>query len=140
MATSGILRLTIIEAKLTRDTEFFSKMDPFVKISMRDQNYKTKVLQGGGKLPKWNETFDLDVKYVGDDMHVEVRDEDVTASDLIGECTIKLSSLCINGGLDDWFDIQYKGKKSGTIHLKGVWTPIKAPGTATATTNPAQVA
>ena len=38
-------------------------------------------------------------------MLVEVRDEDVTTSDLIGECTIKLSSLCINGGLDDWFDI-----------------------------------
>jgi len=36
MATSGILRLTIIEAKLTRDTEFFSKMDPFVKVTMRD--------------------------------------------------------------------------------------------------------
>jgi len=25
----------------------------------------------------------------------------------------------MNGGLDEWFDIQYKGKKSGTIHLKG---------------------
>ena len=71
-------------------------------------------------------------------MHVEVRDEDVTTSDLIGECTIKLSSLCINGGLDDWFEIQYKGKKSGTIHLKGIWTPTKAPVAATA--NTAQVA
>ena len=32
MATTGKLRLTVIEAKLTRDTEFFSKMDPYCKI------------------------------------------------------------------------------------------------------------
>ena len=25
--------------------------------------------------------------------------------------------------MDDWFPIQYKGKQSGQIHLKGVWTP-----------------
>lgn len=32
MATTGKLRLTVIEARLTRDTEFFSKMDPYCKI------------------------------------------------------------------------------------------------------------
>jgi hypothetical protein len=31
-ATSGKLKLTVIEAKLTRDTEMFGKMDPFCKI------------------------------------------------------------------------------------------------------------
>ena len=35
MATSGALRLEIIEARLTRDTEFFSKMDPYVIIKTR---------------------------------------------------------------------------------------------------------
>jgi Ca2+-dependent lipid-binding protein len=57
MATSGQLKLTVIEAKLTRDTEVFSKMDPFCKIQIREQMFKTKVLQGAGKVPKWNETF-----------------------------------------------------------------------------------
>jgi hypothetical protein len=33
--TSGKLRLTIVEAKLTRDTEFFGKMDPFVIVEYR---------------------------------------------------------------------------------------------------------
>jgi Ca2+-dependent lipid-binding protein len=78
-------------------------------------------LQGAGKLPKWNETFDIDVKYIGDDLLIECLDEDVTTSDLIGSTNIKLSSLCMNGGMDEWFDIQYKGKKSGTIHLRGTF-------------------
>ena len=38
-------------------------------------------------------------------MTIEVRDEDVTSSDLIGSTVIKLSSLCTNGGLDEWFKL-----------------------------------
>ena len=42
----------------------------------------------------------------------------------VGSTTIKISSLCTNGGMDDWFPIQYKGKKAGQVHLKGEWTPM----------------
>ena len=56
-------------------------------------------------------------------MTIKVYDEDVTASDLVGESTIKLSSLCIGTGIDEWFPIQYKGKQSGTVHLKSTWRP-----------------
>jgi len=83
MATTGILRLHVIEAKMTRDTDFFSKMDPYVVIETRDQKLKTRVKQGAGKLPRWDEVFDLDVKYIGDDMKVTVLDEDLTSSDLV---------------------------------------------------------
>jgi Ca2+-dependent lipid-binding protein len=66
---SGKLKLTVVEAKLTRDTEaMFNKMDPFVTLKLREQNFKTKVLQGAGKTPKWDEVFDFDVKYIGDDL------------------------------------------------------------------------
>jgi Ca2+-dependent lipid-binding protein len=66
---SGSLQLTVVEAKLTRDTEaMFNKMDPFVTLKLREQNFKTKVLQGAGKTPKWDEAFDFDVKYIGDDL------------------------------------------------------------------------
>jgi len=125
MATSGTLRVTVVEAKLTRDTEFFSKMDPFVVIETRQQKLKTKTMQGAGKTPKWDQIFDIDVKYIGDDMKLQVFDEDVTSSDLVGETTIKLSSLCVNGGLDEWYTIGFHGKQSGTVHLKGQWTPAK---------------
>ena len=65
----------------------------------------------------------IDVKYIGDDLHLAVMDENVTDSDTVGDATIKLSSLCIGTGLDEWFEIQYKGKKAGVIHLKSTWKP-----------------
>ena len=96
-------------------------MDPFVAIKYREQSFKTKVLQGAGKAPVWDETFDLEVKYVGDDLVLEVMDEDVTTNDHVGSTTIKLSALCSNGGIDEWFEIQHKGKVAGKVHLVSVF-------------------
>ncbi len=42
----------------------------------------------------------------------------------VGESTIKISSLCVNNGIDEWFPIQHKGKQSGQVHLKSVWKPM----------------
>ena len=105
MATSGALALTVVEARLTRDTEAFGKMDPYVKISTRQEMYKTTVKQGAGKTPAWNETFNLDVKYIGDDLTIEVFDEDVGSDDKIGESVIKLSALCVGTGIAEWFQV-----------------------------------
>ena len=54
-------------------------------------------------------------------MHLMVMDENVTDSDVVGESTIKLSSFCVNEGLDEWFEIQYKGESAGHIRLKSRW-------------------
>ena len=79
MATSGKLRVHILEARLTRDTETFGKMDPYVMINTRMQRCRTRTMDNAGKNHKWHgELMDVDVKYIGDDMHLEVFDEDVT--------------------------------------------------------------
>ena len=57
MATSGKLSLTIIEARLERDTEMFGKMDPYAVIKYRQETFRTKEHTDGGKTPTWNETF-----------------------------------------------------------------------------------
>ena len=80
-------------------------MDPYCILKVRDDTWRTKVLDEAGKFPKWNETFDIPVKYVGDDLNIQVLDEDLTKSDLVGSTSIKMTSLCCNGGMDDWFDI-----------------------------------
>ena len=56
-------------------------------------------------------------------MTIQCYDEDPGSDDLIGEATIKLSALCVNGGLDEWFQIAYRGKSSGQVHLKAQFTP-----------------
>ena len=77
-----------------------------------------------GMDPAWpNECMNIDVKYVGDDLNLAVMNENMTSDDSIGEATIKLSSLCIGNGLDEWFEIQHKGTPAGHIHLKSEWSP-----------------
>ena len=126
MATNGTLCLTIVEARLDRDIETLSKMDPYVIIHNRFQKCRTATHDEGGKEPIWNETLELDVKYIGDDIKVWVMDENITADGCIGEASIKLSSLCVNGGLDDWWIVTHKGKKAGSLHMKGDWKPTNS--------------
>jgi len=99
------MKLTVVAAKLTRDTETFSKMDPFVELKLREQTLRTKVLKSAGKTPVWDETFDLDIRYVGDDLQLDVLDEDIISNERIGSAIVKVSALCANGGVDEWFEV-----------------------------------
>mmetsp|Transcript_19302 Transcript_19302/g.13863 ORF Transcript_19302/g.13863 Transcript_19302/m.13863 type:complete len:99 (-) Transcript_19302:508-804(-) len=96
----------------------FGKMDPYCVITYREETFKTDVKNNAGKKPKWDQTYQIDVKYVGDDINVKVYDKDVFGSDYVGQANIKWSSLCMNGGMDDWFDLMYSSKKAGSIRLK----------------------
>ena len=43
MGSIGKLRVYLLEAHLTHDTEFFGKMDPYVKMTCRDEEWKSSV-------------------------------------------------------------------------------------------------
>ena len=43
MATAGLLQVNVKEARLTRDTEMFGKMDPYVRVTNRMQVVCTSV-------------------------------------------------------------------------------------------------
>ena len=48
----------------------------------------------------------------------------MTNNDLVGSGITKMSSLIIDGhGIDEWFEIQYKGKSAGSVHLRTEWEP-----------------
>jgi hypothetical protein len=53
--------------------------------------------------------FDVDVKYIGDDILVEMWNENsITADELIGTMRLKISALCTNKGVDDWWALMFK--------------------------------
>jgi len=120
---SGHLRVEVVEARLTRDTEMFGKMDPYCVISLGEQKFRTRVLDGAGKTPKWHQAFEFDVVSGSDHVSVQVFDEDVGKDDIVGNALLQVSTLCVKSGVDDWFTICYKGKQAGQIHLKSEWTP-----------------
>ena len=140
--TSGTLQLEVVEARLTRDTQSIGKMDPYLMITMRQQKFQTQPHSSGGKTPTWEETFEINVKNVGDDITIKVCNKNLTSDDTvsiyfisslipviiyacaqIGATSISASSLCLEAGVDDWFPIQFKGKQSGQVHLKSTWRP-----------------
>ena len=54
-STFGKLIASPKEATLTRDTEIFAKMDPYLVLKYNGIVHKSKVHNGGGKKPRWND-------------------------------------------------------------------------------------
>ena len=125
MATQGTLRLTIVEAQLTRDTGTADdlKMDPYAVIKNRSNAQRTETKWDAHKTPVWNETLDLQVSNISDNLSIRVMDENEATNAQIGECQVKMASMCVSGGLDAWFPIMHDSKPAGQLHLTGEWLP-----------------
>jgi hypothetical protein len=54
---------------------------------------------------------------------MRVWDQDFASSDAIGFAKIKVSSLMINCGVEDWFEIMFENKKAGEILIKSHFEP-----------------
>ena len=55
----GKLIIRPLEANLIRDTEFLTKMDPYVILKCEGMTKRTKTHESGGKHPFWNEVNHL---------------------------------------------------------------------------------
>ena len=79
---------------------------------------KTKVHENGGKSPAWNQTFEIPLGSVSDEVHFEIRDDEVMGSRVIASAHIKGSALAINGGTREWFSVYHDDKQAGRLHLE----------------------
>ena len=85
-----------------------------------DNDTKNKL----GSVLSWNgELVEFNLNYIGDDLHISVWKKDVGKYDLVAEAIIKLSGICLNGGIDEWYLLQHKGRDAGYHHLKTIWHP-----------------
>jgi Ca2+-dependent lipid-binding protein len=121
----GTLHVTIKEAHLTHDVKKLGKMDPYVRIVCRDFNWKSAADRNGSKKPVWehDNSFDIDVKYLGDDIYFKVLDEDKGKDEKVGDGCAKISTFCAQEHSDLWLDIEYKGKDAGKVRFVTHWKP-----------------
>jgi Ca2+-dependent lipid-binding protein len=84
-ALGGVLKILVKKGKLYRDTEAIGKMDPFVEIEYKNKKYRTRVKEEGGKLPVWNQTLEIPLESLLDEIKVCCYDQDSFTNDLIGE-------------------------------------------------------
>ncbi|RIA85615.1 C2 domain-containing protein [Glomus cerebriforme] len=115
----GQLEVTVVEGRKLKETDFFDKADPYVRLSLDKQNkQKTRAIDDAGSEATWNEKFVFDVVEGRNELFIEVFDEDVGSDDLIGGTTVPLSQVFQQGYVDQWIHItRPSGKPAGEIHL-----------------------
>ena len=121
----GTLKVKPIAAKLTRDTEWVGKMDPYVKIRLGGAEKVSSIQHGAGKFPSWGDemVFERRGEYQID---IQVWDYDtMSKDDLIGETSIPLQNTLDKKQSDDWYTISYKGRPAGQIRIVMNWDPPK---------------
>lgn len=120
---SGTLIIRPICAKLTRDTETFGKMDPYCKVTLGTFTQKTKIADGAGKFPNWQDQL-VFKKGHEDSITVEVWDYDsASKDDLVGSATVPLSRMLATHKWEDWIEITHRGRKAGEVRLGCEFTP-----------------
>ena len=91
MASLGKLTIELLGAKFTRSTDLIKKMDPYVCFECREFEWKSSTCEKGGKKPEWQgQTFEIDVKYLGDDIRFFAKDDDPGKDEKIGSGDSKL--------------------------------------------------
>ncbi|XP_056858816.1 synaptotagmin-4 [Raphanus sativus] len=119
----GVLAVTVVAAEDLPAVDFMGKADPFVVITLKKAEAKSKTRVVPDSLnPVWNQTFDFVVEDALHDLLIlEVWDHDKFGKDKIGRVIMTLTRVMLEGEFQEWYALD--GAKSGKlcIHLK--WTP-----------------
>ena len=70
-------------------------MDPYVEIKTSKGTQKTTVKEDAGTTPVWNETIELELHKIENQVDFIVMEEDATCSDFVGSTSIDMGSLCM---------------------------------------------
>ena len=97
--SKGVLELTVVDAKLTRSTNMFSNMSPFITISHKKRKMKTKVADYQDKTPAFNNSFQLDIENTNELVTLRGWHQGTFKADPIGFCQLPVSALMINCGV-----------------------------------------
>ncbi|KAK7340171.1 hypothetical protein VNO77_20866 [Canavalia gladiata] len=112
----GTLEVILICAKDLRDSDFFSKIDPYVILTYRTQEHRSSVAQGAGSNPSWNESFLFTVSDAASELKLRLFDKDtLTKDDFLGEVKIDLEPVFDVGAIPETVynvvkDNEYRGE------------------------------
>ena len=113
------LFVTVFEAKDLIPSSVLGSCDPFVQLSFQDQNEKTQLRRGTVK-PACNEEFNFKVKSPEGLLTIEVYDQTMMGSTIIGKLNISLNDLKDQEKKTAWFNLNLETTpgNQGSIRLK----------------------
>ncbi len=117
----GTLIFKPIEAKLTHNTDLFTKMNPYCAFTIGGKRIKGQVCKKGGKAPHWNDTVTIPI-IEESNILIEVMDKDkITKDDHIGSFELNLQEIESLGQMKRWFPLVYKKKPAGEIQMEVIF-------------------
>ncbi|XP_030928399.1 elicitor-responsive protein 3-like [Quercus lobata] len=121
----GTLEVLLVTAKDLNNTDFFSKMDPFVILTCRTQEQRSTVSSGQGSEPQWNENFVFTISDGASELNLKIMDKDTfTKDDFVGEATIPLEPVFMEGSLRPTaYSVVKDGEYCGEIRVGLTFTP-----------------
>ncbi|XP_036940002.1 extended synaptotagmin-2-like isoform X4 [Acanthopagrus latus] len=124
----GILRIHFIEAQDLLGKDKFlgglikGKSDPYGVIQVGTQLFQSKVIHDTVH-PKWNEVYEaLIYDHSGQNLEIELFDEDTDKDDFLGNLLIDLAELQKEQKVDEWFVMQ--DVATGKLHLRLEWLSL----------------
>ena len=119
LTNESTLYVTVFEAKDLVPTGVLGSCDPFVSLTFEDQKEKTQLRRGTLK-PAWNEDFMFQVKDPESSLAIEVFDQTMVGSELIGKLNISLNDLRDQEKKTAWFNLNLDNTpgNQGSIRLK----------------------
>ncbi|XP_058151020.1 extended synaptotagmin-3 [Dasypus novemcinctus] len=124
----GVVRVHLLEAEALAQKDNFlgiaGKSDPYAKVSLGLQRVRSRTVYRDLN-PTWNEVFELIVYEVpGQDLEVDLYDEDPDTDDFLGSLQICLGDVMTNRLVDEWFVLN--DTTSGRLHLRLEWLSLMA--------------
>jgi len=103
-------------------------MDPYVKVELGTQSYKTKTHHSGGKNPVWSDVFELLITNE-ETLYLRVYDKDLLKDDHVGSGTFSISQLLTlpSYHFAGNVPLMYKNKSAGEIYIDIVFYPNQPP-------------
>ncbi|XP_053454879.1 extended synaptotagmin-3 isoform X3 [Nycticebus coucang] len=122
----GVIRVHLLEAEDLAQKDHFlglpRKSDPYAKVSIGLQHFRSKTIYRNLN-PTWNEVFEFMVYEVpGQDLEVDLYDEDPDRDDFLGSLQICLGDVMLNRVVDEWFVLN--DTTSGRLHLRLEWLSL----------------
>ena len=86
---NGFLKITCVNADLSRNVQTFGRMDPYVLITNGTKELKTKTHDDAGMKPVWNEDIHIPIIDKTRPIDIAVRDEETFSDRDIGTLSIR---------------------------------------------------
>ncbi|XP_062386796.1 extended synaptotagmin-2 isoform X2 [Sardina pilchardus] len=124
----GVLRVHFLEAQDLLGKDKFlgglikGKSDPYGVIQVANQLFQSRVIKETVN-PRWNEVYEaLVYDHPGQNLEIELFDEDTDKDDFLGSLTIDVAELEKEQKVDEWFELEEVA--SGKLHMKLEWLSL----------------